>query len=132
MRNIFKGLALAISASFIVACGGGGPMGQALDHQLAMLKIVEANKTDVAKATSELEAYIKTNEASIKKVNEDMEKMQAELKESKDMAKAMDMMKDHAARIQEVSELKNKLREEAKDVMGDDKVRELVRSVKAF
>jgi Skp family chaperone for outer membrane proteins len=131
MRNVIKGFALALSASFIVACGGGGgAVGKALDHEIAMLKIVEANKADVAKATSELEAYLKTNEADLKAIKEEMEKLKAEVKD--DMSKVADIMKSNAEKMQAKEELKKKLREEAKDVMGDDKVRDLLREARSM
>jgi|GEM_PF-1510636 len=130
MRTLIKGLILALSTSFIVACGGGGPVGAALDHEIAMLKIVEANKTDAAKATTELEGYIKTHEADLKVVKEGMDKLKAEAKD--DMSKVADIIKANAGKMKEVEDLKNKLREEAKDVYADEKVRDLLRSVRAM
>lgn len=130
MRTFLRTLFLGLSVSLLVACGGGGPVGKALEHQKAMLKIVEANKTDAAKAASELEAYIKTNEADLTAVKAEMEKLKAEAKD--DMGKAMAIMNDHKDAIMEVQELKKKLREEAKDVMMDDKVSELLRSVRGI
>ena len=130
MRNLIKGLALALSTSFIVACGGGGPVGAALNHELAMLKIVEANKTDAAKAATELEVYVKTNEADLKTVKEGMEKLKAEAKD--DMSKVADIIKANAGKMKEVSDLKEKLRAEAKDVYNDDKVSDLLHSVRSM
>jgi len=131
MRKFLRSFIVLLSLSLFVACGGGGgAVGKALAHQKAMLKIVEANKTDAAKAATELEAYIKSNEADLTAVKADMEKLKAEAKD--DMGKAMSIMKDNAEAIQEVQELKKKLRDEAKDVMNDEKVAELLRTVRGI
>jgi hypothetical protein len=131
MRNIVKGLALTLSASFLIACGGN-PFSKALDHEIAMLKIVEANKTDAAKAASELDNYLKTNEAAVKADNEALAKLRADLKASNDKDKGMSLMKDAASKLKEVSDLEKKLREEAKDVFRDEKVSKLLDTVQAF
>jgi len=127
MRTLIKGLALALSTSFIVACGGGGgPMEAGLKHEMAMLKIIEANKTDVAKATTELEAYLKTNEADIKAQKEAL----AAVKADPDTSKISAMGKASLETRMEVSKLQVSLREGAKDVLNDAKVSELLDNVR--
>jgi hypothetical protein len=129
MNRIFKGLLLAASASFLVACGGPSPLSKALDHQIAMLKIVEANKSDVAKATSELDQYVKTNEAAFKEILKGVGEMKAETK-TKSASEAMGVLQDHSDQLKARAELQKKLREEALPVFRDPKVSELLDTIR--
>jgi len=124
MRTFIRTLIVSLSFSFLVACGGS-PIGKALDHEKAMLKIVEANKDDGDKAKAELEKYVTDHKAELDQVKADMEKLKNEIKD--DESKAMSMMIDHASAIQENETLKDSLR--TSKAYDNDDVRKLLRMV---
>lgn len=93
-----------------------------LQHQKAMLKIVEANKTDAAKAATELEAYLKANGDDIKAQKEALAKAKADPANNNITKMGEASIKTRG----EVTELVMSLAKDAQAVMSDPKVAELL------
>jgi len=115
--SISKGLIIAATTAFVMACGGGSPADKLMGHQEKILSILESNKTDLDKAAAEVKTYVEANKAAMKTSMEEMKlgeelksdpekaaKMMAEFAEKKDaMEKRMEALekevpgiKDHA------------------------------------
>lgn len=122
MRTFIRTLIVSLSLSFLVACGGS-PIGKALNHEKAMLKIVEANKDDGDKAKAELEKYVADNKAELDSLKTELEKVKAEVE--KDESKAMSLMMDHVDALSENEKLKDSIRESK--AYDNDDVRKLLR-----
>ena len=118
MRNtLVKAIILAAVSSLLFACGSSDPMGKALDHQEAMLKILESNKDNPDNAGDKLEEYVKANEASFKAIKEAGEKMK-----DKDPAELGEMLKKYGARLQELMDKSKKLMEANPKLFENEKV----------
>lgn len=94
IASFTKGLVIAASTAFIMACGGGSPADKLMGYQEKVLSIVENNKSDLDKAAKEVSEYIAANKDSMKAAMADMMKMQEELE--KDPEKAAKMMAEFA------------------------------------
>ena len=59
-----KGIIIAASTAFLMACGGGGGTADKLmGYQEKMMSIIESNKGDLDKAATELKAFADANKA---------------------------------------------------------------------
>lgn len=126
MRTFIRTLLISVSFSFLVACGGGGPIGKAINHEKAMLKIVESNKDDGEKAKVELEKYVADNKAEIDGLKAEMEKLEKEIGD--DDAKQMEAIAPHMDALMENEKIRDGLRESK--AYDNEDVRKLLRTVK--
>ncbi len=119
MRNtLVKAIILAAVSSLLFACGGGSdPMAQALDHQVAMLDILEKNKDNPEEAGNKLEEYQKANADAFKAIKEAAEKMKDQSPED-----LIEMMSKHKGKIQEITEKTKKLMEGNSKLFANEKV----------
>jgi len=92
--SISKGLIIAATTAFVMACGGGSPADKLMGHQEKILSILESNKTDLDKAAAEVKTYVEANKAAMKTSMEEMMKLGEELKS--DPEKAAKMMAEFA------------------------------------
>jgi len=90
--SISKGLIIAATTAFVMACGGGSPADKLMGHQEKILSILESNKSDLDKAATEVKTYVDANKANMKAAMEEMMKMGEALKA--DPEKAAKMMAD--------------------------------------
>ena len=89
-----KGLVIAATTAFFMACGGGSPADKMMAFQDKLLSIVESNKGDLDKAAAEVKSYIEGNKDSLQAMMADMGKMAEELKNDPEkMAKMMEEFK---------------------------------------
>lgn len=131
MLNFMTRLFVAMSLVFVVGCGGGGgPMGKMIGHRKAMIAIVEANKTDAAKAADGLEQYLKDNDADLKALGAEMDKLKAE--QGDDKTKMLDMLKDYGSDMADLMQREQALRKDAPDVWKDERVRTAMRALKGL
>lgn len=89
-----KGLIIAATTAFVMACGGGSPADKLMGYQEKILSILENNKTDLDKAATEIKTYVDANKANMKAAMEEMMKMGEQLKA--DPEKAAKMMAEFA------------------------------------
>jgi hypothetical protein len=77
-----KGIIIAASTAFLMACGGGGTADKLMGYQEKMMSIIESNKGDLDKAATELKAYVEANkadfQAAMKSMMEEMKGKSAE------------------------------------------------------
>lgn len=109
-----KGLIVAASASFLLACGGGGPADKMFSIYDKALTAVENNKGDLDKAAKEVQAIVDANKEAFaasmkelgemaqkdpegaKKLQESMEgKMKAMKERTEKLEKEIPGLKDH-------------------------------------
>ena len=121
MRSMLtKAAVLVAVSSFLLACGGSDPMGQALDHQEAMLKILEDNKDNPEEAGKAMTAYSDKNKDSFAAIKAEGEKMEAKMKE--DPEAAMKMFAKYADRLKSLTDRTKKLTEANPDLMSNEAV----------
>jgi hypothetical protein len=87
-----KGLVVAATTAFIMACGGGSPADKMMSYQEKVLSILESNKGDLDKAAKEVGEYVASNKEAMKATMGERMKMAEELKS--DPEKAAKMMSE--------------------------------------
>lgn len=113
IASFTKGLVIAASTAFIMACGGGSPADKLMGYQEKVLSILESNKGDLDKAAKEVGEYIASNKDAMKATMGEMMKMQEELE--KDPEKAAKMMAEFA---EKKDALEKRMEQLEKDVPG--------------
>lgn len=90
-----KGLVIAATTAFFMACGGGNsPADKMMAFQDKLLSIVESNKSDLDKAATEVKAYVEANKGDLQNMMAEMGKMAEELqKDPEKLAKMMEEFK---------------------------------------
>ena len=108
-----KGLVIAATTAFLMACGGGSAADKMMGYQEKVLSILEDNKGDLDKAAKAIGEYIAANKDSMKATMAEMEKMAEELQ--KDPEKLAKMMTEFEEKKKSMQERMEKLE---KDVPG--------------
>lgn len=106
-----KGIIIAASTAFLMACGGGGTADKLMGYQEKMMSIIESNKGDLDKAATELKAFVEANKADFQAA---MKAMGEEMKgKSEEEAKAM-----QAKYAEKAAELEKRGEALEKDIPG--------------
>lgn len=117
---------------FIAACGGGSPVDKMASHMEKVLGILESNKADPNKAAEAVTAYMKDNEAALKAAKDEAEKYVEEMQKNaeKDPEGAAKAMKSMMDKVGPLMERMDKLKDEAPELMKNEKVMEALRAMK--
>lgn len=110
---------LAVSA-LLFACGGSDPMADAIKHQEAMLDLLEKNKDNPEAAGNAVEEYTKANEAALKSLAAEGEKLKEKF--ASDPEGAAEMVAKHAEKMGQLTQRMMKLATEHPELMANEKV----------
>lgn len=102
-----KGLVVAASAAFLLACGGGGPADKMYSIMDKALSAVEANKGDLDKAAKEVQAIVDANKEAFAGAMKELGEMAA-----KDPEKAKKLQEAMGEKMKAMQERTEKLEKE--------------------
>jgi hypothetical protein len=106
-----KGIIIAASTAFLMACGGGGTADKLMGYQEKMMSIIESNKGDLDKAAVELKTFVDANKADFQAA---MKSMAEEMKgKSEEEAKAL-----QAKYAEKAAEMEKRGEQLEKDIPG--------------
>ena len=117
---------------FMAACGGGSPVDKLTGYTEKVLSILESNKADPAKAADAVAAFMKDNGAAIKAAGAEVEKWGNEMEEKykSDPEGGAKAMAEMQAKMQPIMDRMKKLQEEAPELMKNEKIREVMSSLR--
>ena len=88
------------------------------------------NSITIRKAGDALEQYLKDNDADLKALGAEMDKLKAE--QGDDKTKMLDVLKDHGSDMADLMQREQALRKDAPDVWKDERVRTAMRALKGL
>jgi len=135
MRNIISRAALWLAAACLVAACGGSttpapsdgppdPIERALDHQEAILDLLEAHQRDPDEAVRALEAFAREHQETFDAIRAEGAVLAEELKEKP--AATFRRFERHSARLEALSQRQDALRAASPELMDRQPVRELL------
>ncbi len=117
-----KGLVIAATTAFLMACGGGSPADKMMGYQEKILSILESNKSDLDKAAAEIKSYIESNKDEMKAAMGEMVKMTEELKS--DPEKAAKMMAEFGEKQEAMQKRMEELEKEVPGIKEHEGIRD--------
>lgn len=119
MRRWMRGLVVAGlvgSASLGSACGAGDPMERKFERDEQILTLLEANRSDPAKAGEAVSAYVKDHETDFDALKTEVQALKA------DPARMKELLEKHDARFSALMARRRKLQKETPELFMDPKV----------
>jgi hypothetical protein len=120
--TLSKGLVIAATTAFLMACGGGSPADKMMGYQEKILSILESNKKDLDNAAKEISAYIESNKDEMKATMGAMAKMTEELKN--DPEKAAKMMAEFGEKQEAMQKRMEELEKEVPGIKDHAGIRD--------